>query len=213
MQRAWKKHGERRFTVEVLEHCNVQKLVKREQHWIKVLDARNRSNGYNICNPGPAFRLGVPNSPSARRKMSERFKGIIPWQATNAAAKVNKGKKRPDLISVASRTHKGRKRSKTTRERIKANHWRNRPDWQEIIERSAEGHRGKKHTEEHKAKIGASHWSLGPNANEVRQRLVESLRAVPRPEGPGKRERKVVSFNHAYGYWQRSIAPFMAMPT
>lgn len=50
---AFKKYGLENFICEVLEWCDSSEtLNKQEQHWIKILDARNPSVGYNIAKGG-----------------------------------------------------------------------------------------------------------------------------------------------------------------
>lgn len=43
---------------------------------------------------------GVPKSEEHVKAMSECRKGVVPWEATNAAAKSNKGSKRPNISSA-----------------------------------------------------------------------------------------------------------------
>lgn len=150
LQRAWNKYGEAAFEFKILERCSAKKCVQREQYWIDVTD---RSKGYNI-NITASSRLGMKHSLKTRKQMSLKRKGIIPVAATLAAAKSCRGKKRPkELCEYLSKCFKGKKKSKAHRASIKANHWRNRPDWKEIAGRSAAKLRGRKHSEEHKQKI------------------------------------------------------------
>lgn len=97
LQRAWNKYGEESFIFEIIEYCEPEKCIKREQHYMDTLNPQ-----YNICkeassrkgtkqpreaveklrllNKGrPAWNKGIPFSKEVRKKMSRARKGKIPW--------------------------------------------------------------------------------------------------------------------------------------
>jgi group I intron endonuclease len=69
-QHAWNKYGESNFEWIILEECNDDMLIAREQAWINYYDSMNLKYGYNIMG---ADRHIV--SKETRRKMSESQKG------------------------------------------------------------------------------------------------------------------------------------------
>lgn len=159
LQHAWNKCGERHFQFAVLEFCDPRDLLNHEQYWIDNLDTTDRRKGYNICPVAGSVMTGRTHTAESRAKMSVQRKGIQPVKATAAAAKANKGKKRPDSVRAKiAAGNKGQTRSEETRAKIKANHWRNRPDAEEIIEKTASKNRGKNHTEEHRRKISEGNY-------------------------------------------------------
>lgn len=69
LQNAWNKWGEEFFAFEVIEICNAQQLIEREQSWFDSVRPE-----YNIS-PTAGSPLGVRHSDEFKRKVSERFKG------------------------------------------------------------------------------------------------------------------------------------------
>jgi len=159
LQRAWNKYGAEAFRFEVLEECEPCHCVAREQEWIDVLETFDRSKGYNLNRrAGNDGWLGRKHSAESRKKMSESQKGNQSQPlATAAAADANRGKHRPEEVKAKiAAAQKGREFSEEHRANIKARHWRNRPDWREIVARSAAKHQGKSHDEVHREKIAQS---------------------------------------------------------
>ena len=67
LQRAWNKYGEKNFVFEVLEECEVENCLNREQWWLD-----NTSSKYNI-QPQAQSRKGTKLSKSQRIKAIERL--------------------------------------------------------------------------------------------------------------------------------------------
>lgn len=93
LQRAFDKHGEDSFKIELIKKCNIEELDKLERYYIKELDACNHDKGYNMMYGGQRYRNFTKE---VRLKMSEAGKG---------RKFTNEHKKK---ISLA---HKGRKLS------------------------------------------------------------------------------------------------------
>lgn len=74
LQRAWDKYGEAAFSFAVLEYCDRDKLIEREQYYLDIYQAYDPSKGYNTAKIAGSS-LGIRPSPEARRKQSERLKG------------------------------------------------------------------------------------------------------------------------------------------
>lgn len=49
LQNAWDKYGEENFTFEILEECDIENLLEREQYWMDYTLCYNRENGFNNC--------------------------------------------------------------------------------------------------------------------------------------------------------------------
>ena len=49
LQRSWDKYGEDQFVFSVIEECDVEKLLDREQYWLDHLQAYNRNIGFNLA--------------------------------------------------------------------------------------------------------------------------------------------------------------------
>lgn len=69
LQNAWNKYGEDNFIFEIIEKCSKDHINSREQHWIDIYNASNRSDGYNIL-PTAYSNLGYKPSNETREKMS-----------------------------------------------------------------------------------------------------------------------------------------------
>ena len=69
LQNSWNKHGEDSFTFEVLECCEKERLIEREQFYID-----NEKPAYNIL-PTAGNSLGVKHTDETKRKMSKTMKG------------------------------------------------------------------------------------------------------------------------------------------
>lgn len=73
LQRSFNKYGEINFEFFILETCESEKLLIREQHYIDVLSPR-----YNICKIA-GNSLGVKRSEETKKKLSDVHKGQKPW--------------------------------------------------------------------------------------------------------------------------------------
>ena len=71
LKKAFKKYGLDKFTINVLEKCEIEKLDDREQYWMDYYEVTNKDKGYNIC-PIAGSTRGVKKSQEERKQMSER---------------------------------------------------------------------------------------------------------------------------------------------
>jgi group I intron endonuclease len=146
--RAVKKDGRINFKKEIIEFCSSQKeLNEREIFWIKELDARNPSIGYNITAGGDGW-TGHHHSEESKKKMSIAKKGKHPSEEARKLMSLHnahnmKGKhhsdatrkKLSDIRKGQSSWNKGLHHSEETKRKISEN---------------CSGFTGKHHTEEHK---------------------------------------------------------------
>lgn len=100
LQGAWDQYGENNFEDKILERCETDKLLEREQHWIKVLNVTDQSIGYNISANTTSPMLGLSMSNEIKDKIS----------------KANKGKKRsPEFCKLMSDINRGRQPTEENR--------------------------------------------------------------------------------------------------
>lgn len=75
LQRAWNKYGEINFCYEIIEHCDAEMLLTREEFWIANLQSHKNKNGYNICEIPRASRVGCKASAKTILKMKKSLGG------------------------------------------------------------------------------------------------------------------------------------------
>lgn len=71
LHKQWKKYGEENFIFSILEKCDKEDLIIREQYYIDLYDSQNRNKGYNINNAGRSQM-----SYETRKKISKTMTGI-----------------------------------------------------------------------------------------------------------------------------------------
>lgn len=127
LQHAWNKYGEQAFTFIVIEICEKNSLVEREQFWIDSLSAANRDTGYNIVkkaggNAHKARPKGTfKHTPETRRKMSESARARPPiasyferWGVKRKNKPLSDDHKRNVSKSLKGRTFTEAHRQKTS---------------------------------------------------------------------------------------------------
>lgn len=122
LQHAWDKYGESAFEFEILEQCEEDDLIAREQVYIN-----NIHPSYN-CVPVAGSRRGVPLSSEQIAKMSARLKGRpLSIETRNKISKALRGKPRPKTkgrpLSERHRINignavRGKRRSPESRSRL-----------------------------------------------------------------------------------------------
>jgi group I intron endonuclease len=71
LQNAWNKYGENAFEFKILEFCEKDNLIKREQHWIDWTLCYQREIGYNSRRKAET-NLGLQWSEETKRKMGQK---------------------------------------------------------------------------------------------------------------------------------------------
>lgn len=169
LQNAWNKHGEDAFTFEVLEECEVNRLLEREQYYIDLHPDR-----YNLA-PVAGSSLGIKRSPETRAKISAAKTGTKASpeaRANMSASKIGNTncvghKATPEARENMSAAQKGRKASDETRVKLSAAQMGNTKalgretsdETRARLSASSTGNTnwlGRKHTPEAKAKISAA---------------------------------------------------------
>lgn len=75
LQRAWDKYGPEAFGFRVIEYCDADSLIDREQSHLDQHESYNPERGYNVCQRAGS-RLGVKHPDYVRAIISERSKVI-----------------------------------------------------------------------------------------------------------------------------------------
>lgn len=138
LQSAWKKYGENAFSFDVVEICDCDALLDREQHYLDLFHAYDSSVGFNIGIKAGGAMFGRPLSESARAKVSQALKayystdegrankiaastGRVMTETTRSKIRAsNVGKVRSGITRERVRlANIGRKASKATREKMR----------------------------------------------------------------------------------------------
>jgi len=122
LQKAWNKYGEEAFEFYVLELCEPEKCVEREQQWIDYYEASNRDLGYNIS-PTAGNTLGVKHSKETRARVRAavlaRRTEISLNMMGNKNSKGNINGVSQETRDKIANTLRGRKLSDETRAKLK----------------------------------------------------------------------------------------------
>lgn len=70
LQNAWNKYGEQSFAFSVIEECEIEQLIDREQHWIDSLNACSPEFGMNNS-PTASTTIGFRHSSETKEKLSK----------------------------------------------------------------------------------------------------------------------------------------------
>ena len=74
LQHSWNKYGERMFVAEVIEFCQIENLIVKEQYWIDTLQVCDRTKGFNLT-PTAYSQLGRKQSLEEIEKRKRKFIG------------------------------------------------------------------------------------------------------------------------------------------
>lgn len=88
------KYGWENFKFEVIEYCDTDILIEREQFYLDTYQPFVENNGYNLLRRVEKSWLGYKHTDESKKKMSEKKRNCIPW---------NKGKTGVQICSVETR--------------------------------------------------------------------------------------------------------------
>lgn len=117
LQRAFAKYGRKAFRFLVLEECERERLIEREQYWIDFYQSADKRHGYNL---NPLAGRSTP-SEETRLLIGEKSRGRVPSKETcQRIAKANRGKKRSEETKrKLSKSATGRKLSEETKNKLR----------------------------------------------------------------------------------------------
>jgi len=161
LQNSWNKHGEGSFTFEVLEYCEKERLIEREQFYID-----NEKPAYNIS-PTAGNCLGVKRTDETKRKLSGKHNGMY---GRSGESNPNYGKHHSEEARAKmSEAAKGRVFSEETRAKMSLA-GKGKPKIGETKRKMSEAAKGRVFSEETRRKISEAakgrkgsnlgrHWS------------------------------------------------------
>lgn len=159
LQHAFAKYGAESFVFRVIEYCDADHCVNREQYWMDRTECFNRQKGYNIR----AFAwsaLGYEATPETRAKLSAANMGKKPSEENRQAfiKRMAGRKKTPQEIEAHRSKMAGRKMSP------------------EAVEKSRLARTGTKRTPEQRARMAAA-YIYRPPSIEATARRIQSLKS------------------------------------
>jgi len=72
LQSSWNLHGEEAFVYEIIEYCDKEKLIEREQYWLDKTQCYENNYGYNI-NKTANSMLGYKHTKETKQKFRNRI--------------------------------------------------------------------------------------------------------------------------------------------
>lgn len=157
LQRAWNKYGEEAFVFSVLEECEKENLLDREQSYFpaeRTYAALKLNLFYNQY-PTAGSPLGVTASEETRIKLRNRVASAETRKKISEAGKGNthlKGHKHSDETKKKmGEAHKGSKRSDETRRKM-SEAQTGKVHSEERRKKNSESQKGAVHSEEHRKK-------------------------------------------------------------
>jgi group I intron endonuclease len=199
LQAAWNKHGAHAFVYEVIEACENDRLIEREQHWLDAVKSYNRSFGYN-SRPKAENQLGLHHSEETIRKISIAKMGAPSWNKGVPMTATAKEKMRAKKIGLKhtletkakmSAVRTGRRHSAEAKAKMSAiAKAKGRRLSDAALRKSVEARKGKphpmlgrKHSLETREKISAAH--KGKPLTEAQlahlKRMTEMKKGMPDP--------------------------------
>lgn len=191
LQNAWDKYGENTFLFEVIEECEKEILVGREQFWVNQYQSANPDLGFNIASVISAPMAGRQHSAETRSKISIAQKGVPapqrsrvrPPEEIEKVAATQRGRKRPPEIGLKiSASKKGKPLTERQIAGIKttAAALRGKPlsaTHRASISRGHQGKKGKPHTAESRAKMSSAQKNRGPVSEGTRTKMSAARKA------------------------------------
>lgn len=114
LQRAWNKYGEAAFEFKILEYCEIDHLIRREQYYLDELNPE-----YNICKIAGSC-LGIIRRPESIEKHKRAMTGRkqTPEHIENARIARIGRKHTPEHIEKLRQANLGKPRSEETKQKI-----------------------------------------------------------------------------------------------
>lgn len=189
--RALAKHGPENFEWLVLEYCDIDQLLTREQHWLdSIRPFADEGNGFNVRKIADS-NLGITRSLAAREKQSNSMKGFLKteshkqrmrevwhqsrseeyYQALSDRIKGDRNPaKRPEVAAKISKSMKGKS-------------WKH--DLERVDKHIAE-RKGKRFSEEKKANMRIAQQKNKTRSAEAKEKFYlaqRKLYEVTKPDG------------------------------
>lgn len=179
LQNAWNLYGEEAFEFTILEFCEINQLVLREQYYIDLYPFETL---YNIC-PKAGSRLGAKASQETKEKASSRQLQFYKDHPEAKEKCSNKGDKHPQFGKLVNEKTKAKisytlkeKNIKPTKEHMEKlkELATGRVLSKEVKLKIRENNLGKKRTQETKDNLKKNHWTHREDHLEIRKRMSEA---------------------------------------
>lgn len=198
LQASWTKHGPESFVFEVIELCEFDSLIRREQFWLDEL-----SPEFNVCTHAGSS-LGRRFSQESKDKIREKAVGRKPWPRTaehrRAMSAARKGKQHPAHVIAALQAGRAKRvwsdeqrmaAAETTKKRFESGQL-SRIRSPEYRNKISESLRGRRLPEETKKKIGdALRGRKIANRAPISPEALERVRAANRIAAEKRRGKKM----------------------
>jgi group I intron endonuclease len=189
LQRAVQKYGKDSFEETILEYCNKELLIEREQYWLDTLLPFGK-NGYNIAKNAISPTYGKKLSLKTRKKISDALKGnkyaLGHKRSLETRAKIsaaNKGRIRTEIHRQRLReARKGFKHTEETKLKMSLAH-KGKKISEEQKQKLRIANLGKKMSLEARLKMSLSHKNRKrkPHSEETKRKISETNRGRKRP--------------------------------
>lgn len=164
LQNSWNKHGEINFIFDIIEICEKNNLISREQHYLDLL-----TPFYNICKTAYSS-IGREVSEETREKLRKSSSGRIVTEETRRKI---------------SESHKGMIVSEKTREKLR-NISLGKKQSEETIRKRVLKNTGQKRSEETKIKMSNSHKGKKMSSEAIEKTRQSNLGRIPWNKGKKK---------------------------
>ena len=100
LQSAWNKYGEENFEFIILEECNKDETLQREQYYLDTYESFNKEKGYNISKNSSAPMMGRTFSEETLVKLSEGVRNRDKSCWSRGEDKFNSKFKNEDIVEI-----------------------------------------------------------------------------------------------------------------
>jgi group I intron endonuclease len=169
LQKAVTKYGINSFIFCVIEYCEPEKLIERENYWFTQFDFKSQL--YNSC-PTAGSALGIKRSEETCRKLSKANKGrTFSEEFRKQNSERNKGKIIPEETRrKISEANKGKMFSEEHRRKL-SEAAKQRKYSEDYCKKISERNKGFKHSEESRKKMSESKKNM---SGETRKKISEA---------------------------------------
>jgi len=107
LQYSWNKHGNSSFEFSIIEECNENETLEREQYYLDLYESYNRNKGYNISKSSSAPMMGRKHSKETLIKLSEGVRSRDSSVWVRGEDKFNAKFKDKDIIIIKRMIYEG----------------------------------------------------------------------------------------------------------
>ena len=210
LQNAWDKYGSINFEFIILEYCQIEKLIEKEQYWINHFNSHYSGHGYNILSIAGSL-LGFKHSKETRYEMSRTRKGRAHSQETKEKIRQGNTNKifSEERKGKISKANKGRTKSEDFKKNLSkifsgsGNPNYGKHPWK--YKEHPRGMLGKKVSEETRKKLSLSHkgrvsWNKGVkghfhHSKEWKEEISKRYKGIKRPIEVGRKVSQTKQYN------------------